>query len=119
MPHLDPPPPNLTVWLSQDEDNGDEVAWAQRRYPWAKRAVLVERRDVAEGDLICPKLRYREGTATPILPTAGACARCRICAVPPPRVSRVVFPTKHYTHFQPPIDIPLPSQPIEELHAVA
>ena len=119
LSHLDPPPANLTVWLSQDEDNGDEVEWVQRRYPWAKRAVLVERRDIEEGDLICPKLRYREGAATPILPTAGACARCRICVSPSPRGGRVVFPVKYYAHFQPPDQILPPLHPLKELHAVA
>ena len=119
LPHLDPPPANLTVWLSEDVDNGEEVEWVQRRYPWAKRAVLVEREEVTGEDLICPKLRYRDGTTTPILPTTGACARCRICAKPSERVDRVVFPVKHYAPFHPLEILTATQNRKEAVHAVA
>ena len=56
LPHLDPPPANLTVWLSEDIDNGGEVESVQTRYPWAQRAVLVER---VEG--FAPEDEWRKG----------------------------------------------------------
>ena len=115
LPLLDPPPPNMTVWLSDDRDNWEEAEKAQQRYPWSKRATLVERWEVAGSDLICPKLRYRDGETTTALAATEACPICRICAKPSDKVERVVFPEKHHSNFQPPAAEMLRLHQIEEL----
>lgn len=103
LKRLDPPPDNLSVWLSEDPVNAAAVASALRQYPWARVAELRQKTSrQASGDVTCPKLRYRPGCSHPVLPSDRACVRCRICASPTDKVSRVVFPVKHYIGRRPP-----------------
>ncbi|MFH1568821.1 MAG: hypothetical protein ABIL09_12560 [Gemmatimonadota bacterium] len=113
LPLLDPPPPNLTVWISQDDDNYHEAEQGARHYPWARRAVLKRRDEVREADRVCTKLREGRRVAT-----AGACARCRICVQPSAQENRLIFPIKPYAHVHPIPDLPAPrperSMPVPE-----
>jgi len=94
LEHFDSPPPNLTVWISEDEANLKEAARMGRRFPWALRASMVTQAE--PGDLVCPKLRYRPGAPGPVLSYQHACATCQICIKPSAKVSRIVFPVHRH-----------------------
>ena len=104
LEYLQPPPPNLTVWISEDEGNRKQAEKMGRRYPWALRASMVTEADA--GDLVCPKLRYRPGARTPVLSYQHACATCQICVTPSEKVRRIVFPVHRHLN-QNPIPAPI------------
>ena len=62
---LEPVPSNLTVWLSEDDDNAQMAEGFASEFPWVRRTTLTSEEAVP---------------STGKYPVVGACARCKICS---------------------------------------
>ena len=70
---LEPVPSNLTVWLSEDDDNAQMAEGFASEFPWARRTTLTSEEAVPSTGIICPENVGK-------YPVVGACARCKICS---------------------------------------
>ncbi len=73
LQHLEPVPPNLTVWLSEDQDNMTIAEGYAKAFPWVRRTTLTKLEDVPSTGVTCPE-------NTGALPVERACARCQLCS---------------------------------------
>lgn len=72
---LEPVPRNLTVWLSEDEENTKIAQQYYTQFPWARRTTLNNEDDpIPSTGTICPENAGKYRTVI------GACAKCKICS---------------------------------------
>ena len=72
---LEPVPRNLTVWLSEDEENTEIAQQYYKQFPWARRTTLTNEDDPTPSTgIICPENAGKFRTVI------GACAKCKICS---------------------------------------